>query len=214
MSWTADEQREVGQVLLGSWPGTVSAWGREAIAAYLGELKARGLSAEEVVFAVRSWPAGSDFPPSAPNLAAAARKDPSKPTFDEMVALVYGPRGVLRARPSESSWADEGERGRAYNRAALERARELHPLVGSFVARYGVERLRMLELDHPEYGALKRRDLLASWEAHVEAMGKRDVALSIAGRGRGELSRVDPLAALGVRVDPDPRLRIGSGGES
>lgn len=73
MTWTADERKAVARSLLGSWPGTVSAWGREAIAAYIEALEARGLVAESVLLAIRSWPA-AEFPPSAPSLAAGARR--------------------------------------------------------------------------------------------------------------------------------------------
>lgn len=65
--------RPVAQALLGSWPQQVTSWGREGLAAYLAELEARGISPEAALQAIRSWPAGSDFPPSAPNLAARAR---------------------------------------------------------------------------------------------------------------------------------------------
>jgi len=65
------DERDVARALLGSWPGTVSAWGREGIAAYLSELEARGAHPEAVLLAIRSWPP-AEFPPSAPSLARAA----------------------------------------------------------------------------------------------------------------------------------------------
>lgn len=198
--------RDVGRALLGSWPDRVAAWGEEAIAAYVEELGARGLTPERALAAIWACPAEQKFPPSAPELLGLARHDPSKPTFVEALRLIYGVGGILRARPAETSFADEGERGRAYEQAAYKRAAEMHPLIASFVGRYGLDRLRALELDHPDYGDLKRRDLEAAWNAHVEAMDGRDLAaLVLHPRGEG-LHRHDPLAALGAKPPalPEP----------
>lgn len=198
MTWTAEEQREIGTALLGSWPGTMTAWGKEAIAAYISELRARGLTAEQTLTAIRTWPAGSDFPPSAPNLAALARQDPSTPTPEEAYRLIYGPRGVMRARPAPGgSYGSEAEMLGARNEARVKRAYELHPMLGAFVERFGVDRLAMLEVDDPDYGELRRRDVREAWERHCEAMQGRDVAALAAGQRRGEMGRFDPLAALG-----------------
>ena len=207
MSWTADEQRGVTRALLGSWPGTISTWGREAFAAYIGELEARGLTAEGVLIAIRTWPAGSDFPPSAPNLASAARKDPSQPTFEEAWVQI---REVLKARTTvRKSWWEAGERERLNEQAILERSQQpdVHPLVASFVARQGVGHLRGLGLDDPgnEFAGARRHELREAWEQHVEAMDGREVASLVSGR-RGELGAFDPLAALGV-----VRREIGAG---
>lgn len=192
--------RDVGRALLGSWPDRVAAWGEEAIAAYVEELGARGLTPERALAAIRSCPAEQRFPPSAAELLGLARHDPSTPTFVEAYRLIYGTRGVLRARPRETSWPDEGERGRAYRQAAYDRAAEMHPLVASFVVRYGVNRLRMLEVDHPDYGDLKRKDLEAAWMAHCEAMDGRDLAAIAQPPRSGEgLRQFDPLAALGAK---------------
>lgn len=195
MTWTPEAQRAVGRALLGSWPGTVAAWGADAIAAYLAELQARGLSAEGVLIAIRTWPAGTDFPPSAPNLAAAARRDPNAPTFAEMLELVYGRGGVLRARPAQRVFAGEAERERAWRAAALERAALMHPLVTGFVASQGVARLRMLPLDDPDYGPIRRKELAAEWAEFVERNEGREVAALVAGR-RGEMGAFDPARAL------------------
>jgi hypothetical protein len=198
--------RDVGRALLGSWPDRVAAWGEEAIAAYVEELGARGLTPERALAAIRSCPAEQRFPPSAAELLGLARHDPSTPTFPEVLRLIYGTGGILRARPAETSWPDEGERGRAYNEAARKRAAELHPLVASFVDRLRFDWLRNLELDHPDYGDIKRRDLAAAWDAHVETMDGRDLAaLVMHPRGEG-LHRHDPLSALGAKPPalPEP----------
>lgn len=198
MTWTAEEQKSVGTALLGSWPGTITTWGREGFSAYIAELEARGLTAERVLVAVRTWPAGSDFPPSAPNLAAAARRDPGQPTFSETIRLIFGPGGVLSARTSDrrSSWGP-GERDHADEAAMLERAASMHPLVGAFIQREGLWRLRSLNLDDEERGGIRRHELLQRWEQHLEATEGRDV-VALAAPRRGGLAKLDPLAALGL----------------
>lgn len=200
MTWTADNTRDIGRALLGSWPGTVNAWGREGIAAYLAELEARGLTAEQTLLAIRTWPAGSDFPPSAPNLAARALEDPSVPTFPEAMRLV---RHALRAfnLPLKGDFSTEAQMLGARNQRVLERAEGLHPLVASFVDRMGVERLQreVGEMGDDEFGSLRRRDLERAWREQCEAMRGRERVLLVSGRsGRGSLASVDPLAAIGV----------------
>jgi hypothetical protein len=199
MTWTSDEQRTIARALLGSWPGTIPGWGKDAFAAFLAELQARNLTAEQVLVAVRSWPAGSDFPPSAPNLAAAARADPGVPTASEMITLIFGRGGVLSARTQirKGSW-EAGERDQADRDAMLERLADVHPLVASFADREGLDRLRGLNLDDVEFGGARRRMLEQRWGEHLEAMENRDVALLTAGR-RGEMAKLDPLAALDLK---------------
>jgi hypothetical protein len=89
-----------------------------------------------------------------------------------------------------------GEREQYDEAAMYNRADELHPLFATFIARQGISRLRGLDLDG-EWGEANRKRLSDEWNQHVEAQGGREVALLVAGRGRGELDRVDPLAALG-----------------
>ena len=197
--WTPDEQRAVKRALLGSWPGTITQWGRDAFAAYVGEMQARGLSCSQVLVAIRTWPAGSDFPPSAPNLAAVARRDPSRPTASEAIELIFGAAGALAARTAvrKARW-DIGERERLDDAAALDRAATLHPLIAPFIrSQGGARRLRGLNLTDPEWGAARRRTLAADWDAFVEAQEGRAVAAIVSGR-RGELAAFDPLAALGA----------------
>lgn len=199
MTWTNDDRKQVVSLLLGSWPGTMAAWGREAITAYLTVLEQRGLTAEQVSNAILAWPSGSDFPPSAPNLAAAALKDPSTPTFDETLTLI---RAALRAYnlPLKGDFTAEAQMIRAREQNVLDRARDMHPLTGAFIARHGVGRLmdEVSALDG-EYGAIRRNELAEAWEHHVDAMRDRDVHSLTAADRRGELRKFDPLAALGAR---------------
>lgn len=199
--------KPVAGALLGSWPSQVSSWGREALAAFFAELEARGVSPDRALVAIRSHDGA--FPPSAGELAALARCDPSQPTFVECYALIYGRGGILRARPAESTFADEGERGRAYRAAQRARAATMHPLVGSFVDRYGLDRLELLPLNDPEWGDAKRRDLEAAWDAHVEANEGRLVRAIAERRGDG-LARLDPLSSL-PGAERFPLRQIGDG---
>jgi hypothetical protein len=186
----------------------MTAWGKEAIAAYIGELEARGLEAREVLVAVRTWPAGSDFPPSAPNLAAAARRDPSKPTFDEAIGLI---RAALRAwnRPLTGNFANEAEMLKARAQQVTNRTRDVHPLVAAFIHRRGIEQLQkdIAELGDDEWGGARRAELRKAWEEHCEAFDGREAAALVAGR-RGQLGQFDPLAVLNIK----PERALPSGG--
>lgn len=186
-----------GRALLGSWPERVASWGEEGIAAYVEELQARGVSADAALTAIRSCPADQRFPPSAPELAALARRDPSQPTGAELLTLIYGRCGVLRARPA---YPDGGWSGNEFSveRDDVQQARafELHPLLGAFVRAYGLDRLRMLQIDDPDWGEKHRRDLTADWERFVEANEGREVASLVAGRRGDGLRKLDPLRAL------------------
>lgn len=124
------------------------------------------------------------------------RRDAGTPTFIEAYRLIFGPRGVLRALPAERVFPDAGARARAEEQAALDRATTMHPLVAAFVQRQGVDRLRGLELDCPEYGPVRRRQLEQEWNDHVDAFDGREVVALAAGRSRDGLRQLDPLAAL------------------
>lgn len=190
------EWREVGTALLGTWPSQVAGWGREAIAAYVAELRARGLTADHALVAIRS--SESTFVPSAGELRHAARRDPSQPTFAEAFQLIFGPRGALRASVSRGGtqiYDRESDRQRAEHEAIVDRAAQFHPLIGAFIVRQGIRRLRMLPVDDPDWGEKHRRDLQAAWERHVEAFDGREVAALASGRP-DDLHRLDPLAAI------------------
>jgi hypothetical protein len=173
VSWTPEEQRAVTQALLGTWPSQVASWEREGIVAYLAELQAREMSAEQALTAIR---ARSDrFPPSAGELAAEARKDPSRPTFEELLDQLYGPGGVFGFKRSNVT---------------------ISPWVTAFADGFGRDRLRMLALDDPDDGKWRRRELEDAWSRFLEASEGR-AAHEIASRsGRGTLGRINPLAAI------------------
>ncbi len=182
---------DVASALLGSWPTQVAAWGRAGMAAFLGEVRSRGATPDGALVAIRRRK--SAFPPSAGELAADGLRDPSTPTFTEAFRAIDGPHGVLVAREPYAGPVREPAASR--QRAALARAAECHPLIGAFIESYGLARLRLLEVDHPEYGELRRNDLGAEWERFLTATEGRDLA-ALGTRRRGEIGRLDPLAAL------------------
>ena len=192
--WTDQQWEAFAALLEEGWPGkfddsTATSW-RVLLDGVDPQTAAEGLR--------RLLHEGHRFRPSASEVLAAARRDPSVPTFAEAFRLIFGSRGVLKARPDRRTYVDERDRRRAEQQAMLDRAATLHPLVASFVERQGLDRLRMLELDDPEYGAVRRRDLEAEWNEHVGRSADRDVAMLAAPRGNGRLDRFDPLAALGA----------------
>ena len=202
---------DVGKALLGSWPQQVSQWGGEAIAAYVEELDARGLSPAEALDAIRTWPTpedkARDFPPSAAALAAHARRDPDAPSFDEMLEAVWGPGGVLAARTTvrKPRWK-EGERWKLDREAMLERLGREHERVQLFVLDQGLGRLRGLGLadEENEFREVRRRELRVAWDALWARTEGRDVKALVARRrleleaGRGGVRQLDPVSVVGV----------------
>lgn len=145
--------------------------------------------------------------PAASELLGELGRDPSQPTFDEAYRLIFDRGGILSARPAQRVFHDveDGEtvipasmlKSRAEREAREQACAAAHPLVGAFVTRMGVDYLRGLELEDPEWGPARRTELRKSWEAHVEAFDGRKVAALAAGERRG-LRAFDPLAALGI----------------
>jgi hypothetical protein len=188
---TAD-WKPAANALLGSWPSQVASWGPEVLAAYLAELGARGMTPEQAVAAIRA--SDEKWPPSAGQLAA-MRTAPALTPDDVLAALYAGPRCVVRARPPFTGGPIyDVERGRDV--AARERAVEIDPLLGAFVTRH-LSWLRSVEVDHPVHGELNRKEVRRAWADFLLASEGRDVAALTAGRGPGQLTRMDPLALLG-----------------
>lgn len=210
MTETGASWSRVGRALLGRWPAQVATWGEQGIAAFVEELQADGLTPDQAVVGVRSYrpQAGRDFPPSVSTVSNLAHCDPTTPTPEEACTLIYGYRGVMKARvPAGGNYDSEAEMLGVRDAARLDRAWELHPLLGSFCERFGVRRLAMLEVDDPELGELRRRDVREAWGRHVTAMHGRDVAAIAAGRGRRPgLRQFDPLHSL-----RRPSAELGTG---
>lgn len=203
---TPDEWESIALLIEEGWPGEFTDASAAAWRVFLDDYDAeRVLTALKVLVA-----RGGRFRPSVAEVAAEINVDRCVPTFIEAYQLIYGARGVLAARPKQSWWDTPAQRERSYEDAARERAAEMHPLIGRFIDRYGVNRLRMLELDDPEFGALRRRELQADYEQLTEALEGRRLEAIAAPRRNGGLARIgDPLEALGI----ERPAAITSGGD-
>lgn len=209
MTWNTEEWDTFCGLLEEAWPGdfdehTAQAW-RVLLDPVAPPAAIEGLR--------RLLLEGHRFRPSVSQVLEAARRDPSRPGFDEMLELVYGRTGVIRtgSLAERGRFKDDGEKRAAFRDAAIARARELHPLVGRFVAVQGLDRLRTLPLEDPQWGTKHRADLERAWKDHVETWDGREVAILAAGPDRQHLGvrRFDPLAALGFDRDR-PQLEQGT----
>jgi hypothetical protein len=154
---------------------------------------------------------GFKWQPKAPDILRELNADPGKPTFEEAYRLIFGRGGVLKAQPRGSVFRGAGERARKTEAAALARAAELHPYVGAFVATVGLDWLRMLPVEDPDYGWKRREELEAAWDRFTIAADERMAAgraLSAMGRSQ-EVGprRLDPLGVLGLT--PPAELEAG-----
>jgi len=188
-----DEWETLCLLIEEGWPGefndaTAKAW-RVLLDDY---------DAPAVLAAIKALVAkGGAFRPSVAEVVAMIRHDPGRPTFEEFYRLCYGRHGFLRATLPYTGPVRESEKRR--DEAARARIAGMHPLVGAFVERFGLGRLRTLEVDHDTYGELNRKDLREAWDRHVEAMDGRDVAALASGRRDG-LRAFDPLTVLGGKA--------------
>jgi hypothetical protein len=206
-AWTDEQWALLFDLLDNGWPGELDPSGAEAYRVLLD-----GTDPDTVVAGLRRLlHGGARFRPSAAEILSSARRDPSRPTFGEMLQLV---EHCLRARPARTgavtTYKHEADRLRQFDAAILERAQTVHPLVCAFIHRQGIDRLRTLGLNDPDYGGVRRRDFEAEWNDHVETFEGRDVAALAAPRGTGgQLKKFDPLAALGRGDLTVPALAAG-----
>lgn len=196
MTWTNQHWQAFCSLVEDGWPGDFD---DDAALAYRTLLD--GVDPVEAAQALRRLLyRGNRFRPSAAELLAEMRVDVSRPTWDEAFQLIFGRRGVLNARPSKQSstivYGSEQERQQLFDDAAIQRADGMHPLIGSFIARQGLDRLRNLSINDPDWGEKHRRDLEKAWDQHIDAFDGRQVTAIAAGRSNGELGKLDPLAAL------------------
>jgi hypothetical protein len=187
------------------WPGELTA---DAAGAYRALLDGTDLDA--IVAAVRRLlHEGRTFRPSAAEILGTARTDPSRPTWEEAFRLIFGPRGALAARRPPGIYADQRAMALADDAAVRDRLTGMHPLVGAFVERQGIERLRSLPLDErnaddPADAMWRRKELREAWDRHLEATDGREVAALAAGGDHTEgLRRLDPLSALNPPAAPE-----------
>lgn len=206
MPWTADQWQAFAALLRRGWPGDFAAEDANAYRVLLDDID----PADAVAALRRLLHSGHRFRPSAAEILGAVNTDAGRPTFTEAYRLIFGRGGVLKARPAPGRYGSEHARQDAIDTAALERAATMHPLVSSFVARYGVGRLRNLSVDDPDWGNKTRRDLEREWDTHAARSSERQAAQLAAPNRRG-LDRLDPLAALDLK--PAGELPAGATGE-
>ena len=89
---------------------------------------------------------GRTFRPNPGEFIVAAWQDPPAPSPLQALAMIYG-----------------GSKSAMYAADPVQRAYELHPYLGGFVKTYGVERLRRLEINDPDWGERNRRVLEDAW---------------------------------------------------
>lgn len=153
--------------------------------------------AKDIAAALRKLVAGGQvFGPTPGELVQAIEGSDDRLTFIEAYSAMYdsrpacGGRGLL--------WT-HGNKEESEHEAQLDRAYEIDPLLGAFVRSYGLERLRLLEVEHEDYGHIRKRELQEAWEQFAEANAHRDAAALVAGRrrdlGRGPRG-LDPRTAL------------------
>lgn len=210
-------------VLDGAWPGDFA---DAEEAAYYRQLD--DFTPAQAMAALKAL-RGSKFRPSVGEIVQAIEGTAAaQPTFDEMMAVLFfttGPsplcdrpakRAGRRASHILAEWAGDdvpvgdGDERTLPALTAREQCAQLHPLIGSFVAVQTPERLRVLPVLDEDDGKWVIKDLRVAWNAHVDAMEGRELTALVARSGRGELGRLDPLAALPGRPQGVPALGPGS----
>lgn len=191
MTWTPAQWEAFCGLMEEAWPGEF-----DDTAARSYRLLLDGIEPERVVGALRSLLVGGQrFRPSVSELLAAVRHDPSRPTFDEALTLIFDPRhGVMSARPPKRGVWKENAWKVARDAARTHRLDEVHPLVASFINRVTFGRLDHIDLGNEWH----RKELREAWDRHVDTTDGREVAVLARGTGRDGMRQLDPLSALGL----------------
>jgi hypothetical protein len=175
------------------WPGELT---EGAAAAYRTLLD--GVPSDTIIAGIRRLlHAGARFRPTAAEILGEARRDPSRPTFDEALALLFRRRGVLDVRVRGTVDSNPNHRVELRDKVN-ERLAEMHPLVAGFVRRIGLDRLRSMNIDDPVDGHWRRKELREAWQDYIDASDNREVATLAIGGGSHQLRQLDPLAALSL----------------
>lgn len=202
MSWTDEQWDTFCAMLQGGFPKDFEDEERSAYRIFFDEVDPQLaiLGLKRVVFA-----GTFTFRPSVSELMGAIRNDPSVPTFDEALQVIRhalkakGPSADEISRKTGSTFINEDTEKRERRAAIQARLSEAHPLVGTFVARQGIGRLRNLPLDDADWGEKTRRDLEAAWDEHVDTTDHRKVAELTERSGRGAPGKLDPVGVLGLK---------------
>lgn len=183
---TLSEWIELQALIAGFWPHSREATRDQLRLQHQLLVSVDRGAAERVITAEAA--SGAEWPPPPGRIAKLCLQPggdlpalaPGVPTFDEAYHVIYETRGLLTG--DEKAWTG------------------VHPLIRSFAVREGLERLRVLPVECPDYGQLHRRDLRLAWDRHVEAMEGREAQVVglPPGDRPGALRRLDPLAAIGI----------------
>lgn len=188
MSWSDNEWGAFCHLLDEGYPGDFTAEAEKAWRVLLDDLP----PAAAVLALKRLLHRGGTFRPSAAELIAEAHRDPSMPTFEEAWRVI---RVSLKTRAGGMMGQTIQNQDAARAAAILRRLDGFHPAIRAFVERYGLDRLRMLPVEDPQWGEKHLRDLRDAWGRHCEASETRRVAALAAGRPDG-LRQLDPLASI------------------
>jgi hypothetical protein len=181
---TQDEFEAPRRVLAGGWPGDFSDGDATAYFFLLEDFPA-----VDVLAALKALVGRSKFRPSASEIVAVLTPERAgQPTFAEMFELLFGTRGALAARGIDGT---------------RDRLADMHPLVASFAERSGIQRLKELPVHDPDDGHWRKQELEREWSDHVGACELRGTVALAARSGGDALTRLDPLAALGIRGRPE-----------
>lgn len=182
MSWSGEQWDTFAALLDRGWPGDLADGAEAAYRTLLDDVppEAAVQGLRRLLYAGHKWR------PSAAELIAAAREDPTRPTFAEAYALMFGTRGATSDDPRDG----------------------IHPLVTSFVRRHGASRLRLIPFDDPDWGEKHRRDLERDWQAHLSAMEGRETAALAS--GDGEPRQLDPLGMANLLPPDLDRRTLGA----
>lgn len=184
-------ETDIARCLLGTWPSQVAVWGEDGIAAYIGELRARGIDPDHALMAIRSYDPDADFPPSAAKLAQVARRDPAAPTGLEVVQLLWGQNGAMHARAPYPAGGWRGDdRKHADDQAQIDRATAFHPRVVAFIQHVGLDAVKARDPRGEQYGEANRNWICREWDAFTEKANERGVAEMLSA------TNINPLAAL------------------
>lgn len=199
---TADPWLRLFNLLDNGWPGSLDPQDAKALRVLLD-----GIGFDRIEQGIkRLLHQGATFRPSAAEILAAARHDPTRPTLEEAIVLI---RSALRARPPKPwTWPDEGARQRAIHEARRAALTDSHPLVASFADRMGLDRIDALLADvtpgedrhgrRTDPATWARKELRDAWDRHITATEGREIAALAAGTGHEGVRRLDPLTALGL----------------
>lgn len=196
---TDDEWNVIEGLLKNAWPGQWTDGTGPSYRLLVGDYPAAAVLESLRVLTRRA----ARFRPSAGEIVSEMHVDAAQPTWDEVYDAIYGSGRLMKVRlpyTGPVEYANRGELEAVRDALILEHARAFHPMITAFVEVVTPARLRTLELEDPQYGELRRRELRERWQEFAVTASERMVRglpLVTGGRTAGELKRVDPKGLLG-----------------